>query len=74
MIQIIRLFLCPQYLTYFLWLDLDTKFSYITVNGTLTDSGTHIFYWLFEARNNPKTAPLVLWLTGKGVASLDPRN
>eukprot|EP00029_Vermamoeba_vermiformis_P013256 TRINITY_DN8172_c0_g1_i1.p2 TRINITY_DN8172_c0_g1~~TRINITY_DN8172_c0_g1_i1.p2 ORF type:complete len:436 (-),score=163.13 TRINITY_DN8172_c0_g1_i1:69-1376(-) len=38
--------------------------GYIAVNGTLTDSGTHIFYWFFEARNNPKTAPLVLWLTG----------
>jgi acetyl esterase/lipase len=53
--------------------DLDTfLFSYIAVNGTLTDSGTHIFYWFFEARNNPKTAPLVLWLTGNGFAHLDP--
>lgn len=24
----------------------------------------HLFFWLFEARNNPETAPLVLWLTG----------
>merc|ERR1711988_686309 len=22
------------------------------------------FYWMFEARENPKNAPLVLWLTG----------
>lgn len=22
------------------------------------------FFWLFEARNNPETAPLVMWLTG----------
>jgi len=24
----------------------------------------HYFYWMFESRNDPKTDPLVLWLTG----------
>lgn len=24
----------------------------------------HYFYWFFEARNSPETAPLVIWLTG----------
>jgi len=23
-----------------------------------------MFYWLFESRHNPSTAPLVIWLTG----------
>jgi serine carboxypeptidase-like clade 4 len=42
-----------------------TQYSgYITVNGTKTDSGSHLFYWMFEARNNPKTAPFIIWLTG----------
>ena len=25
---------------------------------------TQYFYWMFESRNDPKTDPLVLWLTG----------
>lgn len=25
---------------------------------------SHTFFWLFEARNNPETAPLTLWLNG----------
>jgi carboxypeptidase C (cathepsin A) len=37
--------------------------GYITVNGTY-DNGTHLFYWMFESRNAPKTDPLVIWLTG----------
>jgi cathepsin A (carboxypeptidase C) len=26
--------------------------------------GDDIFYWYFESRHNPETAPLVMWLTG----------
>lgn len=28
------------------------------------NKGDDIFYWYFQARENPETAPLVLWLTG----------
>lgn len=27
-------------------------------------NGDDMFYWLFDARNSPETAPLVIWLTG----------
>jgi serine carboxypeptidase-like clade 4 len=37
--------------------------GFVTVN-TQVDNGGHIFYWLFESRNNPSTDPLVLWMTG----------
>jgi len=37
--------------------------GYINVNGTFSN-GAHLFYWMFESRVNPTTAPLVLWLTG----------
>lgn len=33
-------------------------YGYITVNGTY-ENGAHLFYWMFEARHNPETAPLV---------------
>jgi len=29
-----------------------------------TNDGSTFFYWLFPAHNNPKTAPLMVWLTG----------
>jgi len=37
--------------------------GYITVNGSYAN-GTHLFFWMFEARSSPATDPLVLWLTG----------
>ncbi|CAG8556092.1 16504_t:CDS:2 [Dentiscutata erythropus] len=33
--------------------------GYIDINPS-----SHMFFWFFEARNNPETAPLTLWLTG----------
>lgn len=32
--------------------------GYITVNGSYED-GAHLFYWMFESRNDPATDPLV---------------
>lgn len=29
-----------------------------------TPAGDHLFYWMFESRNNPSTDPTVLWLNG----------
>jgi len=37
--------------------------GYITVNGTY-ENGVHLFYWMFESQNSPKSDPLVIWLTG----------
>jgi carboxypeptidase C (cathepsin A) len=28
------------------------------------DAKTHMYFWFFEARNNPEEAPITLWLTG----------
>ena len=41
--------------------DVVQHWGYITVNETY---GANMFYWMFEAQNNPSTAPLVIWLTG----------
>jgi len=38
--------------------------GYITVSGPQQDNGTHLFYWFFESRNSPSTAPFIIWLTG----------
>ena len=37
--------------------------GYIAVNQKNGNDG-HLFYWMFEARHDPASAPLVLWLTG----------
>ena len=29
-----------------------------------TATNSHLFFWLLEAKNNPETAPLVVWLNG----------
>lgn len=28
------------------------------------DEDLHLFFWLFEARKDPETAPITLWLNG----------
>lgn len=33
--------------------------GYVDLNAT-----THMFFWFFEARKNPATAPITLWLNG----------
>jgi serine carboxypeptidase-like clade 4 len=37
--------------------------GYVAVNQDKGNDG-HLFFWMFEARSDPATAPLVLWLTG----------
>ena len=27
-------------------------------------NGAHLFYWMTESQNDPKTDPLMIWLTG----------
>jgi len=45
--------------------------GYITIPGTRGDNGVHLWYWFFEARHNPETAPIILWMTGgPGCSSL----
>jgi carboxypeptidase C (cathepsin A) len=35
----------------------------ITVDGTYKN-GSHMFFWLFESQNAPRSDPLLIWLTG----------
>lgn len=39
--------------------------GYITVNQ---ESGRSLFYWFFEAEDDPSSKPLLLWLNGGGYA------
>jgi len=41
--------------------DVVQHYGYITVNVTME---ANLFYWMFESQGNPKTDPLVLWMTG----------
>jgi cathepsin A (carboxypeptidase C) len=38
--------------------------GYFRINDTDVSKDKHYFYWFFEARNNPETAPVAIWLTG----------
>lgn len=44
----------------------DTTVKQLSGYYRLTDNKTddHYFYWMFESRNQPKTDPFILWLTG----------
>ncbi|ETK76094.1 hypothetical protein F441_17748 [Phytophthora nicotianae CJ01A1] len=41
--------------------DTEQDSGYIKLTNKVDD---HYFFWYFEARRNPETAPLILWLTG----------
>jgi len=41
--------------------DVVQHYGYIPVNSTYN---ANLFYWMFESQNNPKTDPVVLWMTG----------
>ncbi len=50
--------------------------GYVTLPSTLDPSvapyQSHVFFWFFEARNHPKSAPLTVWLQGgPGSPSID---
>ena len=36
--------------------------GYVSLNET-----TNMFFWFFEARHNPATAPITLWLNGESI-------
>ena len=38
--------------------------GYYTLTTGTAKAAKHYFYWMFEARTNPETAPVVLWMTG----------
>ena len=38
-----------------------SKAGYFKITGS---KNKNYFYWYFEARNNPETAPTILWMTG----------
>jgi carboxypeptidase C (cathepsin A) len=40
------------------------KVNQISGYFNIGNSGKKYFFWFFESRNNPKSDPLVLWLTG----------
>lgn len=44
-------------------LGLDTVDQY-TGYLDIPEQGKHLFYWLFESRNDPATDPIILWLNG----------
>jgi len=48
--------------------DVVQHYGYLLANQTY---GAYLFYWMFESQGNPKTDPVVLWLTGgPGCSSL----
>ena len=44
--------------------DVQQYSGYYTLTTGKKLAQKHYFYWFFEARNQPETAPVLLWMTG----------